>query len=117
MRIDTIYLLTAIGLSPGLVINHKMLQFLFISEVTNVQRTATWNFSSSDCARAHKHTHTHTHTNINTRARGCVCVPGILADHKIMIIHARHLLLLPTGTSIKSALNQIIFQHIFYDFL
>jgi hypothetical protein len=87
-----------------------LLQFIFISEVTNVQKT-TRGITKQQIARAHTHPHS------DTPARGCVSVPGVLADRKVMKIHAHHLLLLPAGTSIQTALNQITFQHIFYHFL
>jgi hypothetical protein len=53
---------------------------------------------------------------LRSRAKD-LSAPGIIADHKILKIHAHHLLLLPAGTSIQSALNKSIFQHIFYHFL
>lgn len=61
------------------------------------QRTATWDYSTE--MRARKHTHIH------TGATATVGTPVISARHKIMKIHVHHLLPLPAGASIQTALN------------
>jgi len=86
-----------------LVAKHTAHPFVFIDEVTR-SREPPRGIIQQKCARANTHTHTHTHTSTQQRT-ATVGTPVISACHKIMKIHVHHLLPLPAGASIQTALN------------
>jgi hypothetical protein len=73
------------------------LKFIFIDEKTG-PREPPRGIIQQKSARANAHTSTQ-------QRPATLCMPVISARHKIMKIHAHHLLPLPAGASIQTALN------------
>jgi hypothetical protein len=80
-----------------LVIKHMALSFIFIDEMTK-SREPPRGIIQQKRARANAHTSTQERT-------ATVGTPVVSVRHKIMKIHAHHLLPLPAGASIQTALN------------